>query len=258
MEQTQRSHALQWQWIVGGILLTAGLLVLVMSIVDPELQRPGVSILMATVTLMFAGMLVGRISPGETVVEGGIVGAVIALVLFAYLTWVRSVAVPGIVWIAGPLYAATGTMIAAWVGEMLQGTVEDAHDDQPLDWPWVFVAVLCGFVLETYVLFLGEALLGLGAAQLLPIFFVSVFVTGWMVGFVSPGYTAIEPAIASTAMVILSAGLAALWLGEPLSTVSIIVGIVGGPVIGLAAGWLGEVSQSAPIGAAIRRAVRGA
>jgi hypothetical protein len=232
-------------------------MVLFIQLVDPGLERPAVSGLVATATLMLTGIVIGRISSGETVAEAGVAGVVIFVLIALFLRAFRGFDVPGLAWFAGPFYAATFSMSAAWVGEMIQGTVEDAQEDQRVDWPWVFVSVICGFLLETYVLFLGEALFALTAVHLLPILLVSIFVTGWMVGFFSPGFTAIEPAIASIMMVILSVGVAEIWLLDPLPLPSVIAGTVGGLILGLAGGWLGEFTQSGPRALEIRRLIRG-
>ncbi len=251
------SASLRIGWVVAGVAIIAGLLVLVVSLVDPGLDRPAVTTVVATVTLLFAGILIGRLSSGETVAEAGIAGATILLLLVGYLELGRGVEVPGIVWVAGPFYAAAFAMVAAWTGEMLQGTVEDAHDDRRLDWPWVFVSVVCGLVLLVYGYFLGEALMGLTSVHLLAVMLLSVFVTGWMVGFFSPGFTAVEPALASAMIVVFSAGLAEVVLAQPLPLSTLLIGGVGGMTLGLAGGWLGELTQSGPRGAAVRRLIRG-
>ena len=249
--------SLRWRWIVTGVILSAALLILFIEIVDPLLQRPAVSAVVATVTLMLTGVIIGRWSTGETIVEAGIAGAITFVLIVAYLEAGAGRSVAGIVWVAGPFYAATFAMISGWVGERLQGTVPDAHDDRPLDWPWVFVSVVCGFLLEIYAFFLGGTLVGFTAGYLVAILLGSVFLTGCLVGFCSPGFTAIEPAIASIAMVLLSAGVAQLWLMGPLSLSDMIIGAAGGLVAGLLGGWVGELAQSGPRALALRRLVRG-
>lgn len=251
------SGSLRWRWVLAGALATALLLSVFVRVVDPDLSRLDVSGVVAAATLMLVGVVIGRYSPGETIRETGVAGMVAFLIVMGYLEWGRDVDVWGLVWAAGPFYAAMLAMVAGWVGEMLQGTLEDAHDDHALDWPWVFVCVVCGFVLEAYILFLGGALFTFTAAHLLPIFFVTIFLTGWFVGLLSPGFTAIEPGVASLVMVGLSAALAALWLSEPLPVGALAWSAAGGLVLGVAGGWVGEISQSRRGGAALRRLVRG-
>ncbi len=163
----------------------------------------------------------------------------------------------GIVWAAGPFYGAALAMAAAWAGEMLQGTVEDAHDDRGLDWPWVFVCVICGFVVESYAVFVGGAFVPVTASGLLTLFLVTIFLTGCFVGLLSPGFTAVEPAVASVAMVVLSAALADLWLSDPLSAAALLAAAFGGILAGVAGGFLGETMQRRPEASGLRRVVRG-
>lgn len=253
----ETSGSLRWRWVLAGAAATALLLSVFIRVVDPDLSNMQVSAAVSAATLMLAGVVIGRYSPGETIRETGVAGVLVFLVVMGYLEWGRGVDVWGIIWAAGPFYAATFAMVAGWVGEMLQGTLEVAHEDRALDWPWVFVCVICGFLLDAYLLFLGGALFELTAAHLLPILLVTIFLTGWFVGLLSPGFTAIEPGVASLVMVGLSAALAALWLPDPLPAGALVWGAGGGLVLGVAGGWLGELSQSMRGGAALRRLVRG-
>ena len=249
--------SLRWRWVLSHVLLTAGLMAVMIQVLDPGLDRGAISGLVAVATLMLAGTIIGRVSNCDTVCEAGVGGALMFVLVAIYLEWFRAVEVPGIAWVAGPFYAATFAMCAAWVGEMLQGTTEDAQKIDAFDWRWVFVCVICGFILEAYGLFLGGALFGFTTALLLAIPLLAIFLTGWLVAFFSPGYTALEPAVASLMMVALTVGLAEVWLADPLPVPTVIVGAVAGLVLGLGGGVLGELSQNGRHSDALRRMIRG-
>ena len=100
-----------------------------------------------------------------------------------------------------------------------------------------------GFTLSAYAVFLGQALLNLTPMQNLFVFAASFLVTGWIVGFFSPGVTMVEPAIAAGGMVILDAGFVILWFDALPRFQTTLIGFGGGVVLALAGGWLGEKTQ---------------
>ena len=73
--QSPTSGPVRWSWILASVVLTAVLLVVFIRIGDPALQRPAVLALVATATVMLVGIVIGRISAGETIVEAGIGGS---------------------------------------------------------------------------------------------------------------------------------------------------------------------------------------
>jgi hypothetical protein len=136
-------------------------------------------------------------------------------------------------------------MLGGWVGEMLQGTLEEAYDDRAVDWPWVFVSVIIGVTLSAYAVFLGRALFDLTTVQSLLVFAASFLVTGWIVGFSSPGVTMVEPAIAAGMLIIIDAGFIILWFDDLAASQTLLIGFGGGMVLALLGGWLGETHQRA-------------
>jgi hypothetical protein len=249
--------SLRWRWMVAGVVATVVLVAAMTRLVDPSLDRLDITGVVATATLMAAGVAIGRFSHGETIREAAIVGALSFLLLAGYLQAVEDADVGGIIWAAGPFYAASLAMAAAWAGEMLQGTLEEAYDDRGLDWPWVFVCVICGFVVESYALFVGGALLPVSAGGVLTLFLVTIFLTGCFVGLLSPGFTAVEPAVASVAMVVVSVALAELRLSDPLPVPALLAAALGGLVAGVAGGFLGETLQRRVEASSFRRVIRG-
>ena len=239
---THTSQPLRWVWVGGAVLIGSVLISVFILVVDPQLQRPVVAGFITTLSLMVVGILVGYSSRGETIRETAVAGLLLtALVGIAAVT-VLKLPIPTPVWLISPFYAAALSMAGGWVGELMQGTLEEAFIDETVDWPWVFASVVIGFTLSAYAVFLGQALLGPSPLQLLWAFAGSFLVTGWIVGFFSPGVTMIEPAIAATGMIVLESGLVIIWFeGVPGQT--LLAGFAAGIVLAYLGGWLGELSQ---------------
>ena len=136
---------LRWAWVAGGVLLGSILVSLFVYMVDPQLERPAVTGLVVTLSLILVGILVGYRSSGETIRETAIAGLIILILTAIVAAVVLNIRVPVVVWLMSPFYAAILTMAGGWVGEMLQGTLEEAHEDKAIDWPWVFVSIIIGF-----------------------------------------------------------------------------------------------------------------
>ena len=241
-DPAQPDERLRWTWVGLGALLGAVLISVVVYVIDPRLDRPQVTGLVVTLSLILVGMAVGYHSRGETIRETAIVGVILMLLAGIAAVTVVHAPVPGAVWVLGPFYAATLSMAGGWVGEMLQGTLEEAHHDEPLDWPWVFASVVIGFTLSAYMVSLSEALFGLSGSQLLLVLAFSFLVTGLIVGAFSPGFTMIEPAIAALGMIVLNGGLVILWF-DRLPARPILLGFAAGTVLALVGGWAGERAQ---------------
>ena len=240
---TIASHRLRWGWVGGGTLIGAALLSAFLYLVDPALEQPVLDGFVLMLTVVLTGMLVGYRSRGETIREAGLAGLVLLGLTAALAIGLLRVRVPPMVWIIGPFYATLLAMMGGWVGEILQGTLEEAHEDRPIDWPWIFVSVTVGLMLSTYGVLVGRALFDLGALESVLVFIASFMATGWIVGFFSAGSTVVEPAIAALLMIVVDAAFIILWL-EHLSNVDTLGMTFGGAAIAaLLGGWLGEKSQ---------------
>ena len=131
---------LSWSWILAGVVGTAALLAATVQVVDPTLQRPRVLVLIAVATLMLGGIVMGRVSPGETIVEGGVAGAVVFILAAGYLSFVRGVDLPGIGWTV--LFSGDGVAIHStfWHNDFgtprSHGCVNALPDDAKFVWRW--------------------------------------------------------------------------------------------------------------------------
>ncbi|HSG07549.1 MAG TPA: hypothetical protein VLA36_04305 [Longimicrobiales bacterium] len=235
---------LEWKWITVGTVLGALLIGLFLFGVDSSFEHLMVAGYTLGLSLMVVGVVVGRMSPGETIRETAIVGVILVVAVGIVSNLVFNADLPMIVWVFAPLYAAPMTMLGGWVGEMLQGTMPEALEDEPLDWPWVIVSVVVGLILATFTVMIGSARFGVEPEQSVWMFAGSFLVTGIMVGYFSPGRTMVEPAIAAGLMTVVNAGFIIAWFGDVPMTRIFLVGFGGGIVLALIGGFLGEQIQT--------------
>lgn len=134
----------------------------------------------------------------------------------------------------------------------MQGTPESGTDRGLLSWPWILVGITLGLLLSTYGVFVGRALSGLQPLQILITYCVSFLITGFFVGFLSPGVTLIEPALAGGGLVPIDAVLAAVGFDAPFPAAGIGIAVIVALVLALPGGWVGEVLQRSRVSAAVR------
>ena len=234
---------MRWIWVGVGVIFGAIVIAVFINVVDRYLDRPAVDGLVGSLTVLLVGILVGAASRGETLREAAVAGLMLAVLTIAIVAFQMRIAVPTIVWLAGPFWALILALAGGYVGEMLQGTLDEAHVDRPIDWPWVFVSIAIGFTLSTYAVFVTRALLPPSPSQDLFVFTAAFFATGLIVGFFSPGMTMIEPAIAAAGLVIAHSGFVLVYFDPPPEIGSLLLVFAAGTLLALAGGWLGETLQ---------------
>lgn len=234
---------MQWIWVVVGVVVGAIVVAAFLNVVDPYLDRPAVDGLVGSLTVLLVGILVGAASRGETLREAAVAGLMLAVLTIALVAFQMGIAVPTLVWLAGPFYALILALIGGYVGEMLQGTLDEAHVDKRIDWPWVSVSVVIGFTLGMYALFLFGALFPSSPGQDLAVLVGAFLVTGVVVGFFSPGKTMIEPAIAAAGLMIAHSVFLLVYMEKPPAPGSLLAVFVVGTLLALGGGWMGETLQ---------------
>lgn len=240
------SDTFRWVWVALSVLAGAMLVVLFLAVVDPGLDQPKISAAIVAATLILMGMLVGYRSPGFTVWEPGVGGfvliAISALALLGSGTPTPSALVILGALAVGPVLAVAG----AWAGEMLQGTYED--DLVGVQWLWVVVGVVVGFMTGVYSLYLASALFDAGFLGLLGSFGASFMVTGFIVGFFSPGTTIVEPAIATVALIVMDSALALVQFHALFPLGAVMLALLLGVVLSVTGAWIGEAAQDIKTG----------
>ncbi|MDT8341140.1 MAG: hypothetical protein RQ751_06475 [Longimicrobiales bacterium] len=226
-----------------GIVVGSLLIATFVGVVWQEQPRPGVALLVGGLTFVLAGIFVGFNSPGRTVVEPGVAGGIIAIAAASILSGlgVFPVGAPTVVlWlILGSLLAALG----GWVGELMQGTFGGETQGKKIQWPWIVVGVVLGFVFNIYFVFVGRALFSLGAMGIMASFGLSFLLTGFFVGFFSPGVTLAEPAIAGVLLVAVNTVVTSMGFQAPFPLGAIVLGFIAAFCLALAGGWVGELVQ---------------
>lgn len=234
---------MRWRWVVTGVAVGAVVIVAFLNAVDPYLDRPAVDGLIGSLTVLLVGIVVGAGSRGETLREAGVAGLMLAVLTIALVAFQLRIPIPTLLWITGPFAALVLGLFGGYVGEMLQGTLDEAHVDRPIDWPWVFVGVVIGFTLSSYGSFLAHAWLSPSSALELAVLTSAFLVAGVVVGFFSPGKTMVEPAIAAGGLILAHVGFLAAY-ADPApgpGWISLAFGL--GIVLALVGGWLGEKLQ---------------
>jgi len=234
---------MRWAWVVLGVVFGAIVIVVFLNLVDRYLDRPGVDGLVGSLTVLLVGIFVGAGSRGETLREAAVAGLMLAVLTIALVAFQMRLPVPMLVWLAGPFCALGLALLGGYVGEMLQGTLEEAHVDRPIDWPWVFVSIVVGFTLSTYALFLTRALLPPSTAQDLAVLTGAFLVTGVLVGFFSPGKTVVEPAIAAGGLILAHVGFLFVYVDASPGIGRLLLAFALGIALALLGGWLGETLQ---------------
>jgi len=238
------SRPMRWTWIVVGVIVGGALIALFLNAVDRYLDRPATDGLIISLCVLLVGILIGWLSRGETLREAAVAGLMLSVLTLALVAFQLRVPVPTAVWLLGPFYALGLALLGGYVGEMLQGTLEEAHVDRAVDWSWVLVSVLVGFTVSTYAVLVTRALWTVAPATDLWIFAGAFLLTGLIVGFFSPGRTLVEPAMAAGGMIVAHAGLVALFIDPAPAVSSVLLVFAGGTLLALLGGWLGETLQS--------------
>lgn len=246
------SQPMRWPWVIVGVVLGAVLISVFLRFVDRYLDRPAVDGLIISLCILLVGILVGVTSKGETIREAAVAGLMVAVLTAASVAFILRIPVPTLAWLVGPFGALFIALLGGYVGEMLQGTLEEAHVDKRIDWPWVFVSVVVGFTLSSYAVFLTRALVTPFPNQDLYVFAAAFLVTGLIVGFFSPGVTMVEPAIAAAGMILVHTGFVVLYLETAPAMEALLVAFAAGTLLALLGGWLGETLQGLRRGARVR------
>ena len=233
----------RWVWVAVGVVIGGALLATLVPIVEAAPPRPDVAVLVGVLTAVLMGVLVGYHSPGKTIAEPAVAGALLGvltpIVLRIGFGFTLAPAVSTLGVFAGILLATAG----GWVGEIMQGTIEDG-DRESFQWVWVGVGSVLGVLLSVYSVFVLHALFSLSSLGILIAFLGSFFVTGFIVAFYSPGATVREPAVAASLVIMVDAMLALAGFRAPFPFVMVMIACVLAFFIAMVGGYLGEVAHN--------------
>jgi hypothetical protein len=250
MNMTHTAHnepKLHWKWVLFSVV--AGLIVVGASyfIVAPAFQSVGIQALVMLVGFIITGVIIGYFSPGITINEASLGGALVMLVMLwvIYLSKVEiqfSILINLLLLIFGVVFSWVG----GWAGEKLQGDKDsegEAHEKKFL-WKWVLVGVIIGFALNVLFVFILSRLFLVYAMKVAFIgFILSFLATGFIVGLKSPGVTLREASVAGLLAVILDWLFLKFVLTLSVQALYLVIGLLLGLFLSFFGAWFGEKYQ---------------
>ncbi len=248
-DSTQVAQPLQWKWVIIGALV--GLVIVGASyyIIEQTFHNLQIQILVMLVGCAVTGIVVGYFSPGVTIKEAAIGGAIVVLAMTGFLYAVdaavaKNVAINVLIIVLGiPV-----SWVGGWAGENLQGSEVNLDEELKADkiqWKWVITSVVVGFALNVLFVFLPSKIFNINLDVALVAFLVSFVIAGFIVGYKSPGVTIKEPAFAGIIAVIVEWLFLEFGLKLDIAVPYLIAGLALGFLFTLIGAWLGEKYQDA-------------
>ncbi|MDD8018636.1 MAG: hypothetical protein PHP42_09710 [Bacteroidota bacterium] len=242
------SKGLQWKWIsigtIVGVILSLLLFSIMKSVFTGSDTVPRIISLLGFIVM---GIVIGYKSPGYTITEpalGGFLTILITIPIFSSALNYN----PGTTEkVLAPVFGFLFALLGGWVGEELDHS-EKGHDRftwGSLEWGWIIAGTVMAFVLNNFFVFGFFALLRFGTGGILFSLAISFVLAGVIVGYKSPGVTIKEAAIAGVFSVVLNFLLLYIGFEGAILPLDYMIGIlVGGFVLSLLGGWLGEKLQA--------------
>jgi len=241
----QTPSSLQWKWVWVGVVVGAILVTVFVALATSQFHNPFVPTLIASLCFVITGIIVGYKSPGITIREAAVAGVILMIFMLLVLTYGFNVTLTVGYWIFALVLGFFLSMLGAWVGEQLQGTLSTASSETTkISLPWVATGVVIGFLLNNLAVFILFALFRFGLTQLLVSLGLSFVVTGIVTGYRSPGVTIGEAAVAGIALVVVNFVFVYLGFSAWLPIGYIIVALIVCFLLSLVGGWIGEQLQT--------------
>jgi hypothetical protein len=244
-ETTQTPSPLQWKWVWVGVVFGAVLVTSFVALASSQFHNPYVPTLIASLCFVITGIIVGYKSPGITIREAAASGVILMVFTLLVLTFGFNITLSPGYWIFALALGFFLSMLGAWVGEQLQGTLATASsDNSKMSLPWVATGVVIGFLLNNLSVFILFAVFHFGVTQILVSLGLSFVVTGIVTGYRSPGVTIKEAAVAGIVLVVVNFISVYLGFSAWLPLGYIVVALIVCFLLSLVGGWVGEILQS--------------
>jgi MFS family permease len=220
-------------------------------LVAPKFQSGEIQALVMLVGFIVTGAIIGYYSPGITINEASVGGALVMLVML-WTIYFTKVEIHFTVWI-NLLLLILGvgfSWVGGWAGEKLQGDETSSAEIGVTKflWKWVLVGVIIGFALNVlFVFLLSTFFIAYIYKFAFAGFIVSFAITGFVVGLKSPGKTLREPALAGVLAVLLDWIFLKFVITLTVPTTYLIIGLFMGFLISFFGAWLGEKYQDSLI-----------
>ncbi|HTP79394.1 MAG TPA: hypothetical protein VMM57_03200 [Bacteroidota bacterium] len=238
---------IEWKWVV--IAVVVGLIIVgaSYSIVSKTFHSMEIQALIMMVGFAATGAIVAYFSPGVTINEPAVGGMIVMVLMLAFLYATgaseikQSATTNVLLLVLGIFFSWAG----GWVGEKLQGDEDSATEavSTRFQWKWVISGVVIGFALNALFVFLLAPAFQINLNLILVAFLVSFVVTGFVVGYKSPGVTIKEPALAGVFAVVLDWVFVEFIVKLHVPASYVVSGLALGFLFSMVGAWLGEKFQ---------------
>ncbi|MBM2813373.1 MAG: hypothetical protein HW421_135 [Ignavibacteria bacterium] len=216
-----------------------------------QFQTPFFPILALLSGFIITGAVIGIISKEVTILEPGIGSILVAIISYFIITSLGLNSLNSIYtsqWVIILMNAVVLTFIGAWLGEKLQhGIIDPKKSVMPtFDWSWVLAGTLLGLTSSIVLINLLTMAMGLNPTLFYIPYFLTLLITGIIIGWMSPGVTVIEAGLAGFLTITIGMDILMLTLmqGKEIELTYIILFLVTGFVVTIIGGFLGEKVQS--------------
>jgi len=252
MSEAAASKGLEWKWIILGTIVGSIFSVALYLIMSATFVTGTVPTFMSLLGFIVMGIIIGYKSHGYTIKEPAIGGVLTAIITAVVLMKVSERFTPSTTeWVGAPIIGFLFGLLGGWVGEQIQVTPEEAKkelEDQAkgkLQWGWIFAGTIVAFILNAFFVFGLFVVLKFDVGGILFALGASFILAGLITGYFSPGITIREAAAAGAFSMILNFLLIYFGFEHTILPIDYLLGtLVGGFVLSLLGGWLGEKLQS--------------
>lgn len=192
------------------------------------------------------GVVIGWTSKGVTIVEPGLGSIIVAIIAYFVIS---SMDLRGLdylqlnAWVMILLNGVILTFLGAWLGEQLQhGDLDPTRSERHIEWGWVVAGSVLGVVSSMVLVNILVWILGPNPSKFYIPFFLSLIITGLVIGWKSPGVTIKEAGLAG--LLTITALLDVVFITIiPVKLTYLLGAIVIGFALTYVGGYIGEKIQ---------------
>src|SRR5713101_6352866 len=148
---------LQWKWVIVGVVVGAVAVSLIVGLTTSTFHNFFIQSFMGCIGFMFTGIIVGYFSPGVTIREAAMAGAILAILFLLALLLFFGQQVTTFQTLVTIVFGYLLAFAGGWVGENLQQ--DRGPETRGMQWRWVAIGVIVGVVLNSIGVFAVSPLL---------------------------------------------------------------------------------------------------
>lgn len=201
---------------------------------------------------IITGFSIGYLSRGVTIIEPGIGSIVISITVFFVIPILQLKGFHGMWtsdWIIIYMNAIIMTHLGAWLGEKFQhgDLPEEAITKMKIEWGWVFAGTVMGVTVSMLIVNILVLVIGYNPKDYVLPYFISLLITGLVIGWKSPGITIQEAGLGGFLTITIVFNIIRLTLRteSEIELKVIIIGMISGYLVSLLGGFIGEIVQKA-------------